>query len=71
MILEGKETKNKGGYRMTLTKILEKIENRIIELENKKERLDLKEISAAKRTELKERYEQELDKLHIMKKYSR
>ena len=56
---------------MTLTKILEKIENRITELESKKERLDLKEISAAKRTELKERYEQELDKLYAMKRYSR
>ena len=56
---------------MTLTKILEKIENRITELESKKERLDLKEISATKRTELKERYEQELDKLHAMKRYSR
>ncbi len=56
---------------MTFTKIIEKIENRIAELESKKEDVDLKQIKEARRRELKEEYQQELDKLYLMKHYSK
>jgi ribosomal protein L30E len=56
---------------MKLEKIIIEIDKRIIELESKKKQLNIIEMDIAKRIKLETEYNAELDKLAILKHYSK